>query len=59
MPFSRWVTEQPRCHAAQSAKSFADQLLPDAALAAPRRLTSEDALMALMVGERMERSVPW
>ena len=56
MPFSRWVTDQLRRHAAQSTRSFADQLLADAALAAPRRLTPEDALS---VGERMERSAPW
>ena len=56
MLFSRWVTDQLRCHAAQSARSFADQLLADPVLAAPRRLTSEDALM---VGERMELSAPW
>ena len=56
MPFSRWVTDQLRRHAAQSTVSFADQLVADAALAAPRRLTREDALA---VGERMERSAPW
>lgn len=56
VPFSRWVTDQLRRHAAQSARSFADQLLADAVLAAPEGLTEEDALA---VGERMGRSAPW
>jgi hypothetical protein len=57
MPFSRWVTEQLRRHAAQSAVSFGQQVLADAALAeTERRPTREDALAA---GERMERSAPW
>ena len=56
VPFSRWVTDQLRRHAAKSTKSFADQLLADAALAAPERPTEQDALAA---GERMERSAPW
>lgn len=54
VPFSRWVTEQLRRHAATSAVSFADQLLADAALAAGERLPDREA-----VGERMERSAPW
>lgn len=54
VPFSRWVTEQLRRHAATSAVSFADQLLADAALAAGARLPDREA-----VGERMERSAPW
>ncbi len=33
IPFSRWVTEQLRQHAAQSSASFAHQLLADATLA--------------------------
>ena len=57
VPFSRWVTDQLRRHAAQSTASFAQQLIADAALvAAERRLTEEDARA---VGERMERSAPW
>jgi hypothetical protein len=56
VPFSRWVTEQLRRHAAQSTMSFAEQLLADAALAATERLTEQDARTA---GERMERSAPW
>jgi hypothetical protein len=57
VPFSRWVTHQLRLHAAQSAVSFAQQLVADAALAgAERRLTEEDAQA---VGARMDRSAPW
>lgn len=57
MPFSRWVTEQLRRHAAQAVAPFGQQLLADAALAAAdRRPTREDAVAA---GERMERSAPW
>jgi hypothetical protein len=54
VPFSRWVTDQLRRHAARSTMSFADQLLADAALAAGGGLPDRDA-----VGERMERSAPW
>ena len=54
VPFSRWVTDQLRRHAAKSTMSFADQLLADAALAAGERLPDRDA-----VGERMEQSAPW
>ena len=57
VPFSRWVTDQLRRHAAQSTASFAQQLVADAALvAAEPRLTAQDARAA---GERMERSAPW
>ncbi|MFN0088820.1 MAG: hypothetical protein ACKVWR_00900 [Acidimicrobiales bacterium] len=57
VPFSRWVTDQLRRHAAQSSLSFAQQLVADAALArGERRLTKKDARAA---GERMERSAPW
>lgn len=56
VPFSRWVTEQLRRHAAQSTKSLAQQLMADAALAATERPTADDARAA---GERMERSAPW
>lgn len=55
-PFSRWVTDQLRRHAAQSTMSFADQLVADAALAASDGLTREDATV---IGERMDRSAPW
>ena len=56
VPFSRWVTDQLRLHAAQATRSFADQLLADAALAAHARPTRDDAAA---VGERMDRSAPW
>lgn len=56
VPFSRWVTDQLRRHAAQSTTSFAEQLLADAALAATERPTKKHARAA---GERMERSAPW
>lgn len=54
VPFSRWVTDQLRRHAAKSTMSFADQLLADAALAAGDYMPDRDA-----VGERMDRSAPW
>lgn len=57
IPFSRWVTEQLRQHAARSSASFADQLLADATLArSGRRLSNNDALA---IGRRMERNAPW
>lgn len=56
VPFSRWVTDQLRRHAAQSTKTFAQELLEDAALAATRRLSEEEESST---GERMERSAPW
>lgn len=56
IPFSRWVAEQLRRHAAQTSLSFAEQLERDSALAAARRPTRKDAHAA---GKRMERSAPW
>ena len=56
MPFSRWVTEQLRRHAALSTMSFADQVLADRALAAGEAPNDRDAVA---VGERMEQSAPW
>ena len=57
VPFSRWVTEQLRRHAAQSTVTFGQQLLKDGALAeADRRPSAADARDT---GERMERSAPW
>ena len=57
VPFSRWVTEQLRLHAAQSTMSFAQQIVADAALVTTeRKLTRADALA---VGQRMERTAPW
>lgn len=56
VPFSRWVTDQLRRHAAERAASLSQQLLDDAALAATEPPGEEDARAA---GERMERSAPW
>lgn len=57
VPFSRWVTEQLRRHAAQSVSPFAEQLIADAGLAAgERRLEASDAHA---IGARMERSASW
>lgn len=56
VPFSRWVTEQLRLHAAHTTPSFTEQLRMDAALAAGERPTRQEALG---VGQRMERSAPW
>ena len=54
VPFSRWVTDQLRLHAAKSTISFADQLLADAAMAAGEHVPDRSE-----VGERMDRSAPW
>ena len=56
MPFSRWVTEQLRRHAARSTMSFADQVLADGALAAGEGLSDRGAVV---IGERMEKSASW
>ena len=56
VPFSRWVTEKLRRHAAQTTTTFAQQLLADTALAAGETLIEPDKLAA---AERMERSAPW
>lgn len=56
VPFSRWVTDQLRRHAAASTTSFADQLLADAGLAESGPPSRDDAVAA---GARMERSAPW
>lgn len=61
VPFSQWVADQLRRHAAASTLTFAQQLVADAALTraeaqGERRLAGADARVA---GERMERSAPW
>lgn len=57
LPFSKWVTQQLRRHAAQATIPFAQQLEADAALVTTeRKLMKADALAA---GQRMERSAPW
>ena len=55
VPFSTWVADQLRRHAAaQGALSLGQQLL--AALAVRERPTDEESRVAM---ERMERSAPW
>ena len=57
VPFSTWVADQLRHHAAtHSALGFAQQLLADAELANAQPPTVAESLAAL---ERMERSAPW
>jgi hypothetical protein len=57
VPFSTWVADQLRRHAAtHSALGFSQQLLADAELANAEPPTVEESLAAL---ERMERSAPW
>lgn len=57
VPFSRWVTDQLRRHAALSGTSFADQLRADAELSSPdSRPTRRDAVAA---GKRMGQTAPW
>lgn len=56
VPFSRWVTDQLRRHAAQSEETLGRQLLIDAALAEASPPRPEESRA---VGERMERSAPW
>jgi len=57
VPFSTWVADQLRHHAAtHSALGFAQQLLADAELANAEPTTVAESLAAM---ERMERSAPW
>lgn len=57
VPFSAWVADQLRRHAANAhGPSFGQQLLADAAVA-PAEPPAEEQLRAL--AERMERSAPW
>jgi hypothetical protein len=56
VPFSKWVTDQLRLHAAQTTVGFAQQLQADAALAGPEGLSPAEKKS---VGARMERSAPW
>jgi len=53
VPFSQWVADQLRRHAAASTMSFADQLLADAELATGQPPDRDS------VGARMERLAPW
>lgn len=57
VPFSTWVADQLRRHAAtHSALSFAQQLRVDAELARAEPPTVAESSAAM---ERMERSAPW
>jgi len=56
IPFSSWVTEQLRRHAAQVTTTFAQQLVSDATLAAGEPSSKPDPLA---VAKRMDRSAPW
>lgn len=57
IPFSTWVADQLRHHAAtQTGASFGQQLLADAVLAAVDPPTESESRAAL---KRMERSAPW
>ena len=57
VPFSRWVTDQLRRHAATRTElGLGQQLLVDAALAGIEPPTHEESRA---VGDRMERSAPW
>ncbi len=57
VPFSKWVADQLRRHAAtQTRLSLGQQLVADAVLAGAVQPTDEESVAAL---ERMERSAPW
>ena len=57
VPFSTWVADQLRHHAAtKSGMNFSQQLLADAKLSGIKPPTAEESLQALA---RMERSAPW
>ncbi len=57
VPFSAWVADQLRHHAAtHSGNSLSQQLLDDAELAGTKPPTRAESLKTL---KRMERSAPW
>lgn len=57
MPFSTWVAEQLRHHAAtRTGMSLGQQFLADAALGGADPPTDEESRAVV---ERMERSAPW
>jgi len=57
VPFSTWVADQLRHHAAtHSGLGLSQQLLADAELAGAEPPTAEESAAA---SERMERSAPW
>ena len=57
VPFSTWVADQLRRHAAtQSGLSLSQQLLADAGWRTSTPPTAEESKLAM---ERMQRSAPW
>ena len=57
VPFSTWVADQLRHHAAiHTGLGLAQQLVSDAELAGAKPPTNEQSLVAV---DRMERSAPW
>ena len=57
VPFSTWVADQLRHHAAtRTGLSLSQQLLADAALAGAHPPTNDESLAVV---QRMERSAPW
>jgi hypothetical protein len=57
VPFSTWVADQLRHHAATcSALGFSQQLLADAELAGVKPPSAAESRQAM---KRMERSAPW
>jgi hypothetical protein len=57
VPFSTWVTNQLRHHAATHAGvSLSQQLMADAKLSGTKPPTTAESLKAM---KRMERSAPW
>ncbi|HET8930692.1 MAG TPA: hypothetical protein VFN21_08550 [Acidimicrobiales bacterium] len=60
VPFSRWVADQLRRHAAETSTPIGRQFLEDAELVKQdgdeRRPNRDDAVA---IGERMGRSAPW
>lgn len=57
VPFSTWVADQLRHHAAtHQAAGLSQQLLADAELSGIKPPTATESLRAM---ERMERSAPW
>jgi hypothetical protein len=57
IPFSTWVADQLRHHAAtHSGANLSQQLLADAELAGTKPPTAAESLQAM---KRMERSAPW
>jgi hypothetical protein len=57
VPFSTWVADQLRRHAAANpGMGLSQQLLADAEMAGSTPPTAEESMQAI---ERMERSAPW